>query len=99
MTITFEQIRERVEAHYQRQAAPMTALTPCGEAIRTIYHLRRQLAALEPSERAEIVGLMFAELDLITAPAPLPAEKDSRYCFFHGEYTPDLWDCPTCPAD
>lgn len=97
MTITFEQIHERVAAHYQ-QRAPMTALTPKGEATHLVYQLRRQMAALEPAERAEIVGLMFAELDLITAPKPQPAEKDSRYCFFHGDYDPDLWDCPTCPA-
>lgn len=101
MHISFSEITTRVAAHYAQFpqiTSPMTALTPLGAATRSVYALRRQLAALEPAERAEIVGLIFAELDLIAAPAPQPAERDSRYCFVHGEYDPDLWDCPTCPA-
>lgn len=98
-TITFEQIHERVAAHYARTDSD-TVLTPKGEATRLVYRLRHQLAALEPAARAQIIGLAVAELDILgTIPMPQPAERDSRYCFFHGEYTPDTFDCPTCPAD
>ncbi len=99
--MTLAAIISAYEAHRAAQTVQepaLAALTPKGEATCTVYRLRTQLAALEPTERAEFVGLMFAELDLIAAPAPLPAEKDSRYCFFHGEYSPEHWDCPTCPA-
>jgi hypothetical protein len=41
----------------------MTTLTPKGTAVNLVYRLRHQLAALEPAERAEIVGLIVAELE------------------------------------
>ena len=95
-TLTFEQIHQRVTAHYTR-TEPSAALTSLGTAASAVYALRTAMAALEPFERAEIASLIVSELDILPPPA-LPAEKDSRYCFFcTAEYAPNLFNCPTCP--
>lgn len=84
-------------ATYEAHRGPQTALTTRGAAVRSVYTLRSQMAVLEPAERAEVIALAVAELDILP-PAPLPAELDERWCLFHGEYSPDTFDCPVCPA-
>ena len=74
MSKTLVQIIAAHEAHRATQAAPMTALTPLGAATRSVYQLRRQMAALEPAERAEVLGLVVAELEILPHPAPQPVE-------------------------
>lgn len=69
MTITFEQIRERVAAHYAQFpqiTSPMTALTPLGAATRSVYQLRRQLAALDADDRAAAAAQIAALLSEVS---------------------------------
>jgi len=83
------------EADLRAQMGPHTTLTPPGDATVTLYRLKRQLAALDPEQRAEIAGLAVVELGLLPGPLPGPEEKDARYCFFCcAEYPAGMWDCP-----
>jgi hypothetical protein len=56
-TITFEEIRERV-ARGPQPIGSDAVLTPIGHASVSLYRLRRQLADLEPAERAEMLCLV-----------------------------------------
>lgn len=47
-------------AQITQEPAP-AALTPKGDATRTVYALRRQMAALEPAERRDVL-LLVCEL-------------------------------------
>ena len=66
MTITFEQIRERVAAHYS-QTEPAIVLTPRGEATATIRRLRRAVPALDAAGRAEARAQLAALVVELTA--------------------------------
>lgn len=59
-------LAECIARYEARQAAerPQIALTPRGAAVRAVYSLRAQMAALEPAERAEIISLIVAELEI-----------------------------------
>lgn len=87
-----------IAAHHAAQPepiAPYDVVTPLGAATLAVYRLKRQIAALDPQERAQVIGLAVAELGIVTWPEPGPVEVDARYCFFCGdEYPADTFDCP-----
>lgn len=78
MTITFEQIAERVAAHYQQPQpidGPTAGLTPKGHAAVAGYRFIRALRELAPEDRAATLGLFASEIRDVIAElaAPIPA--------------------------
>jgi len=59
MTITFDQITERVAAHAASEAA---SSTPLATAIRAVYILRSVLADLDPTDRARALAVLAEEI-------------------------------------
>ena len=57
-TITFDQIRERVAAHY---AAEADRNAPKPAAIRTVYQLGSLMAELDAADRADVLTLLAEE--------------------------------------
>lgn len=52
-------LRDLIARHEQRQAAiPATTVTPRGQAVAAALKLRRQLAALDPADRASVLALL-----------------------------------------
>lgn len=95
-------LAECIAAYHAAQPtpiAPYDVLAPLGDATVTLYRLKRQIEALNPAERAQLVGLAIVELGIVTWPEPGPIEKDARYCFFCAEeYPADTFDCPNHAA-
>jgi hypothetical protein len=74
-TITFEQIRERVAAHYQQPApidAPTANLTPKGHATVAGYRFIKTLRQLAPEDRANVLGTFAPELRDVIAELAAP---------------------------
>lgn len=88
------------EARRPAPIAPFNVLTPLGDATVTLYRLKRQIEALDPAQRAEIVGLAAFELGIVAGPEPLPAESESvALCLTCGEgYAIQDFNCPRHPA-
>jgi len=57
--ITFEQIHQRVAAHYTAEAVRNS---PKPSAIRAVYELGSRLAALDASSRQEVLSLLRDEV-------------------------------------
>ena len=56
-------LQDLIASHAARRSSrPSAAVTPKGEAVATVYRLRKLLAALPATERAEVVGLAAVEL-------------------------------------
>jgi hypothetical protein len=96
-------LAECIARHHDAQPAPIAphdVLTPLGDATVALYRLKAAMAALEPRERAEIVGLAASELGIVagTEPAPPPAEPETTaLCLRCGEgYAAQDFDCPAC---
>jgi hypothetical protein len=75
-TLTFEQIAERVAAHYQQPApidGPTAGLTQKGHAAVAGYRFVKALRELAPEDRAATLSLFAGELRDVIADLAAPA--------------------------
>jgi hypothetical protein len=63
-------LQQLIDQYQQRRPTPIgTVLTPKGAAVVTVHRLRRQLAALDPADRSELVALIAEEICLANVEA------------------------------
>jgi hypothetical protein len=72
--ITFDQIAERVSAHY---AAETTRNALAAQARRAVYALRSLLADLSAADRTAVLDLAADELPGLTGPCGFEALADA----------------------
>lgn len=69
-TITFDEIRARVQAHYAQPApidAPTAGLTPKGHAAVAGFRFIKALRELAPEDRAATLAIFAGELRSVIA--------------------------------
>lgn len=75
-TITFDEIRERVAAHYGQPSpidGPTATLSPKGHAAVAGYRFVRQLRELAPEDRAATLAMFAGDLRDVIADLAAPA--------------------------